>query len=66
MRKQIAVKEEIHLQNRRQKYESGKLIKDIKKKEHNVLEKIKREKLQQMKDLGIPEKFQVELAKMKV
>lgn len=66
LNKQIAVKSENKRQATRLKYESGKQIKDILKSEHEVLEKIKREKLQVMKDLGIPEKYQVELANLKV
>lgn len=66
LKKQIAVKSENKQQDTRLKYESGKQIKDMLKSEHEVLEKIKREKLQVMKDLGIPEKYQVELANLKV
>ena len=66
IRKQIALKEELTLQNRRQKYEEGKKIKDILKSEHSTLGKMKQQKLQVMKELGIPEKYQVDLAKMKV
>lgn len=62
----MALKEEYSLQNRRQKYEEGKKIKDFLKNDHATLEKIKQQKLQQMKDLGIPEKFHADLAKMKV
>lgn len=62
----MAIKEETEKQDVRQKYEAGKKVKDFLKKEHSTLDKIKQEKLQEMKSLGIPEKYQVDLVKMKV
>lgn len=66
MRKQIAIKEETGKQFVRQKYEEGKQVKDFLKNEHSTLAKIKQEKLNTMKTLGIPDKYQVDLVKMKV
>lgn len=66
LRKQIAMKENNQKQAVREKYESGKNIKDFLNKEHNTLERIKKEKIQQMKDLNIPDKYQVDLVKLKV
>ena len=59
------MKEETGKQNMRQKYESGKQVKDFLKSEKETIERIKQEKLQQMKDLGIPDKYQVDLKKLK-
>lgn len=62
----MAMKEESGKQQLRQKYEAGKNIKDNIKKEHETLSTIKQEKLQHMKELGIPEKYHVDILKMKV
>lgn len=66
LRKQIAIKEESGKQIIRQKYEEGKQVKDFLKTEHSTLAKIKQEKLNEMKTLGIPDKYQVDLVKLKV
>ena len=66
IRKQIAMKEENEKLLSRQKYEAGKKIKDHLKKEQETLSTLKQEKLQVMKELGIPEKYQVDLVKLKV
>ncbi len=41
-------------------------MKDFLKTEHGTLAKIKQEKLNEMKQLGIPDKYQVDLVKLKV
>lgn len=66
IKKQIAIKEEIEKVQFKQKFETGKKIKDYQNNDKKVLEKIKQEKLALMKELGIPDKYQVDLAKMEV
>lgn len=50
----------------RQKFEAGKKIKDMLVNNKKTLEKIKQEKLALMRELGIPDKYQVDLSKMEV
>ena len=66
LRKQMAIKDETGKQQLRQKYEAGKQIKDELTKEHQTLARIKEQKMQQMRELGIPEKYQVDMVKLKV
>lgn len=66
LRKQMAISEEAQKQSMRFKYEAGKKIKDDLSKDHKILERIKQEKLKQLENLGIPEKYHVDLVKLKV
>jgi len=66
LKKQIAVNEEKQKQDKRGYLEEGKKIKDKLTAEKKLLENIKSEKLGELQDLGIPEKYQAELAKKKI
>ncbi len=66
LKKQIAIKEEMDKLQFRQKFEAGKKVRDMLTSNKKTLEKIKQEKLALMRELGIPEKYQVDLAKLEV
>lgn len=66
LKKQIAIKEEMEKLEFRQKFEAGKKVRDMLSSNQKTLEKIKQEKLALMRELGIPDKYQVDLAKMQV
>jgi len=66
LKKQMALGEEKKKQDKRNYLEEGKKIKDNLKAQKQLLEDIKDNKLSELKDTGIPGKYQFDLAKMKI
>lgn len=66
IKKQMASKDESMFQALRSKYEESKKIKDDQQSELRVLEKIKERKIKELEDMGVPEKYIVDLKKQKI
>jgi len=66
LKKQISINEEKKKQDKRTYLEEGKKIKDKLSNEKKLLEAVKEEKLNDLQAIGIPEKYQAELAKKKI
>jgi hypothetical protein len=66
LRKQISLNEELKKQGERDRLEEGKKIKDNLANHKKLLEKIKNEKLEELKGAGIKEKYTSELARKKI
>jgi hypothetical protein len=62
----MASKDESMFQALRSKYEESKKIKDDQQSELRVLEKIKERKIKELEDMGVPEKYIVDLKKQKI
>ena len=65
-RTQITQNEEVKTQEKRDYMEEGKKVRQKMETEKQTLEKIKQKKLEQLKSLGISEKYAAELARKKV
>lgn len=65
LQREIARKEEQKRQIFREKYEEGKAIKDKETLIKNMIEEVRKSKLDLLKNYNIPEKYQLELAKKK-
>lgn len=66
LRSQIQQNDEIVKQDRLDYLEEGRLVRQEQEAQKKKLEHIKNSKLGEMKDLGIPDKYQADLAKKKV
>jgi len=66
LKKQIAIHEEKKKQDKREFLEEGKKVRDNLSHEKHALEMIKQEKLAELRNLGIEEKYAAELQKKKV
>lgn len=66
LRKQISLNEELKKQAERDRLEEGKKIKDNLANHKKLLENIKSKKLDDLKGLGINEKYTSELARKKI
>merc|ERR1711988_287815 len=66
LRAQIQAREEVAMQTRKTCLEEGKALKSDDGTERRKLEKIKEKKLEELKKIGVPEKYWAELAKKKI
>ena len=66
LRKQISLNEELKKQAERDRLEEGKKIKDNLANHKQLLENIKSKKLEDLKGLGIKDKYTSELARKKI
>merc|ERR1711937_1082707 len=66
LRSQIAAREEKALQERRDFLEEGNVIRAQISSERKKLEKIKSRKIEELKKVGVPEKYWAELARKKI
>jgi len=66
LKKQVAIREEQKLQEKRALLEDGKKIKDKLANEKKLLERIKEEKLSDLKASGVAEKYTGELARKRI
>ncbi|MDR3581786.1 MAG: hypothetical protein P4L67_00740 [Candidatus Pacebacteria bacterium] len=65
-REQIAKREELKQQAKKEYEMEGVVIRDKVQKERRKIEGIKSEKLEEMQRVGIPDKFKVDLKKKKI
>lgn len=66
LKKQIVLGEERKLQDKRTALEEGKKVKDKLDHEKRTLETLKSNKLRELQNAGVPEKYQRDLAKKKI
>lgn len=66
LKEQIRIKEEARKALAREKIAEGERLKQAKRVEKLKLTKIKERKLEELKKWGVPQKYQVDLIKLKV